>query len=472
MYCVVICGGSGSRLWPYSRQEHPKPFLALPSGHSLIQEAFLRAAALPQCREIITVTNRKLNFKAVEALKSLGLGLPASFILEPFGRNTAPAITVAALDAMARGGDQAELLILAADHLISDQGAFAKAVGEALELARRNLLVTFGVAPTRPETGFGYIEAEGAKVLRFVEKPDEAAARAYLESGRFFWNSGLFCLRAGALLAEMAALAPEVLKYSEAALAGATAADADERVLELDPGPFATAPDISIDYAVMEKSSLVAMVPCDIGWNDIGTWRAMAELAPADDRGNHVLGDSRTHLEDVTGCDIASEGRLVAALGVENLLVVDTPDALLVAAKDRVQDVRRVFERLKESGEEAVARHRTVYRPWGSFTLLGEGPRFKIKMLAIKPGGVLSLQRHQHRSEHWVVVSGMAEVTNGDRVFFLDTNESTYIKAGHDHRVANRGIIELVIIEVQSGDYLGEDDIVRLDDIYNRTSSS
>ena len=469
MFCVVICGGSGSRLWPYSREEHPKPFLALPNGHSLIQEAYLRAAGLPRCREIVTVTNRKLNFKAVEALRSLGLEQPASFILEPVGRNTAPAIAVAALDAAAREGDGAELLILAADHLISKQAAFAEAVDEALELAGRDLLVTFGMTPTRPDTGFGYIEAEGTRVVRFVEKPDEASARAFLESGNFFWNSGIFCFRAGAFLSELAKLAPRVLESSEAALAGASPMDSDERVLELDPERFSAAPGISIDYAVMEKSDRVAMVPCDIGWNDIGTWKALSELVPADENGNHVLGDSKTHLEDARGCDIASDGRLVAALGVDDLLVVDTPDALLVAAKDRAQDVRRVFDRLKEAGHESFLRHRTVYRPWGSYTLLGEGPRFKIKMLTIKPGGVLSLQRHHHRSEHWVVVSGMAEVTSDARVFFLDTNESTYIKAGHDHRVANRGIIDLVIIEVQSGDYLGEDDIVRLSDVYNRT---
>lgn len=411
MFCVVICGGSGSRLWPYSREEHPKPFLALPNGHSLIQEAYLRAAGLPRCREIVTVTNRKLNFKAVEALRSLGLEQPASFILEPVGRNTAPAIAVAALDAAAREGDGAELLILAADHLISKQAAFAEAVDEALELAGRDLLVTFGMTPTRPDTGFGYIEAEGTRVVRFVEKPDEASARAFLESGNFFWNSGIFCFRAGAFLSELAKLAPRVLESSEAALAGASPMDSDERVLELDPERFSAAPGISIDYAVMEKSDRVAMVPCDIGWNDIGTWKALAELVPADENGNHVLGDSKTHLEDARGCDIASDGRLVAALGVDDLLVVDTPDALLVAAKDRAQDVRRVFDRLKEAGHESFLRHRTVYRPWGSYTLLGEGPRFKIKMLTIKPGGVLSLQRHHHRSEHWVVVSGMAEVS-------------------------------------------------------------
>jgi mannose-1-phosphate guanylyltransferase len=354
------------------------------------------------------------------------------------------------------------LLVLSADHLISDQSAFDAAVGQALELVRQNFLVTFGVKPTRPETGYGYIEAEGHRVLRFVEKPDMEKAKEYLATGGFFWNAGIFCFKARVILSELAAYAPDLLAGVEKCL---TASDIGPvGTLELEAGGFAEVADLSIDYAVMEKSQRVAVVPCDIGWSDIGSWNVLADLYPADAQGNHVFGDAETILEDVRNCDICGEDRLVAALGVENLLVVDTPDALLVADKSKAQEVKQVYNRLKDEGHTAYKHHRTVYRYWGAYTRLETGPRFSIERVEIKPGASLSMRMHHHRSEHWIVVSGMAEVTRDDEVFLVDTNESIYIKAGHKHRVANRGLIDLVLIEVQSGDYLGEDDIVRFDD--------
>jgi len=472
MISVILCGGAGSRLWPLSRELHPKPFLPLPSGRSLLEEAYLQAAALPQTRKILTITNRELHFKAAEAGQTAGLNLPSAYILEPFGRNTAPAIAAAALAVAREGGPETPLLVMAADHLIADRAAFAQAVTRALDLAGQGLLVTFGLKPTRPETGFGYIEAEGHLVRRFVEKPDAETARGYLAAGNFYWNAGLFCFKAGVMLEELAMWAPEVLAGVTAGLDAAQAGKRPEPgVLPLAPEDFIAVPDISIDYAVMEKSARVAVVPCDLGWSDIGSWTVLAGLYPADGQGNHVFGGSETVLEDVRNCDIRSQDRLVAALGLENLLIVDTPDALLVTRKDREQDVKKIYNRLKAGGGEAHRQHRRAHRPWGSYTLLGQGPRFKIKRLEIKPGASISLQRHHHRSEHWIVVSGLAEVTRDDEVFLVDTNESTYIKAGHKHRVANLGLIDLVIIEVQSGDYLGEDDIVRFDDLYGRVPS-
>jgi len=482
---VILCGGAGSRLWPLSRDLHPKPFLTLPSGRSLLQEAYLHAAGLSQTRELITVTNRELHFKAREAYRAAGLNLPSTYILEPCARNTAPAIAAAALEIARSHGPEAPLLILAADHLIADQAAFAEAVTRALDLAGQGYLVTFGLKPTNPETGFGYIEAEGHKVRRFIEKPDEEKARGYLAAGNFYWNAGLFCFRAGVMLEELARWAPEVLSGVAACLNEAKTQDrpqASNSTIESPSVPdvvglwpkswFSAVPDISIDYAVMEKSDQVAVVPCDLGWNDIGSWTVLAGLNSADDRGNHVFSGTEAVLEDVQNCDICGQDRLVAALGVENLLVVDTPDALLVARKDREQEVKKIYNRLKSEEKETHRQHRTAHRPWGSYTLLGQGPRFKIKRLEIKPGAAISLQRHHHRNEHWIVVSGLAEVTRNGEVFLVDTNESTYIKAGHKHRVANLGLIDLVIIEVQSGDYLGEDDIVRFDDVYGRVPAA
>ncbi len=472
MISVILCGGAGSRLWPVSRELHPKPFLRLADGQSLIQKAFLHGAGLPEVKEILTVTNKELRLKVDEEFKSTRLQSALHYILEPFGRNTGPAIAGAALETKRRHGEETVMLILPADHLIADQPAFNAAVAQAVQLARQDFLVTFGIKPIRPETAYGYIEADGSQVRRFVEKPDQATALEYVDTGNFFWNAGIFCVKAATVLSELATYAPELLTGVEACLAASYRRAGTQKCetgnLELDAETFAAIPNISIDYAVMEKSKRVAMVPCDIGWNDLGSWETLCALNPADQDGNHISDPHRAVLHNVANCDIQTQERLVAALGVENLLIVDTPDALLVADKKNVQDVKLIYNRLKDEDHEAYKHHRTVYRPWGSFTLLETGPRFKIKRIELKPGASISLQLHHHRSEHWIVVSGMAEVTCDDKVFFLDTNESTYIKAGHRHRVANRGIIVLVMIEVQSGDYLGEDDIVRFDDIYGR----
>lgn len=473
MISVILCGGAGSRLWPVSREQHPKPFILLPDGHSLIGKSYAHAAELPCTSEILTLTNKSLHFKIEEEFKKNQIQLKHSYILEPFGRNTGPAITAAALHVKQQHGEATPILILAADHLISDQNSFQQAINQAQCLIEEGLLVTFGIKPSGPETGFGYIEAVGSKVLRFIEKPDEKTASGFLASGNFFWNAGIFCFKAGALLSELARHAPNMLRMVEDCLAASYIHnDGGETLMKLDSKTFAQVPDISIDYALMEKSDQVAVVPCDIGWNDIGSWTVLCNLEKSDPDGNHILGTHRNVLlEDVSNSDIYSDGRLVAALGVDNLLIVDTPDALLVADKRQVQNVKSIYNKLKVKADDTYKHHRTVYRPWGSYTLLESGPRFKIKRLEIKPGASISLQLHHHRSEHWIVVSGMAEVTCDDDVFFVATNESTYIKAGHKHRVANKGLITLVMIEVQSGDYLGEDDIVRFDDIYGRAAA-
>jgi mannose-1-phosphate guanylyltransferase/mannose-6-phosphate isomerase len=464
---TILCGGAGSRLWPVSRELHPKPFIRLADGVSLLQKAFLRGAALPAVAEILTVTNRELFFKTKDEYREVNAaGLATAYVLEPFGRGTAAAVAAAALRVAAAHGDAAVLLVLPADHLILDQAAFAEAVARAVALAGEGRLVTFGIRPDAPNTGYGYIEANGHEVLRFVEKPALETAKGYVASGRFLWNSGMFCFTAGAMLAEMRLHCPDIVAAVARCLekSRGTLGDGVAQV-ELDAEAFAAVPDDSIDYALMEKSRRVAVVPCDIGWSDIGSWSALGELAAADARGNRVEGEAVLH--DVSGCYIRSE-RMVGAVGVENLIVIDTPDALLIAHQSRAQDVKHVYGRLKELGHEAHKLHRTVHRPWGTYTVLEEGRGFKIKRIEVKPGASLSLQMHHHRSEHWIVVSGTAKVVNGERELAVNTNESTYIPAGNKHRLENATQAPLVMIEVQSGDYLGEDDIVRFDDIYGR----
>ncbi len=465
---TILCGGAGSRLWPVSREQHPKPFIRLADGQSLLQKAFNRGAALPNVAEILTVSNRDLFFKTEDEYREVNQRkLATSFILEPFGRNTAAAVAAAVLYATKTYGDDALLLVLAADHLISDEAAFAQAVAQAATLAQQGKIVTFGITPDTPETGFGYIEAEGTHVIRFVEKPDLEQAQAYVESGRYLWNSGMFCFSAGAMRREMEQHCPEVLQATAACIeASRTAAAKGFAQTELDAELFALVPDISIDYAVMERSSCVAVVPCSIGWSDIGSWNALGNLSAADARGNRVDGEALLH--DVTDCYIQSKDRLVAAVGVEHLIIIDTPDALLVADKERAQDVKHIYAALKAKGHEAYKLHRTVHRPWGTYTVLEESRRFKIKRIEVKPGSSLSLQLHHHRSEHWVVVSGMAKIVNGEQEVFVATNESTFIPAGFKHRLENPGVLDLVMIEVQSGEYLGEDDIVRFEDNYGR----
>ncbi|MFC4708917.1 mannose-1-phosphate guanylyltransferase/mannose-6-phosphate isomerase [Paraburkholderia caffeinitolerans] len=465
---VILCGGAGSRLWPVSRELHPKPFMRLADGQSLLQKAFLRAVDLPGVEEVLTVTNRELFFKTEDDFREVNHGNRAtSFILEPFGRNTAAAVAAAALRVAATHGPDATILVLAADHLIADQSAFAAAVKRAQELAATGKVVTFGIRPEAPETGYGYIEAEGDKVLRFVEKPSLEKAREYVESQRFLWNSGMFCFTAAAILREFKQHAKDILEATEACLAESRVAQANGWTqVELTASGFSKVREDSLDYAIMERCAQAAVVPCTIGWSDVGSWAAVSELAKADAEGNRVEGEALLH--DVQNCYFMSQDRLIGAVGVEDLIVIDTPDALLVANRHRTQDVKHVYATLKARGHEAYKVHRTVHRPWGTYTVLEEGTRFKIKRIEVRPGASLSLQMHHHRSEHWIVVSGMAKVVNGDQELFISTNESTYIPAGHKHRLENPGVIDLVMIEVQSGEYLGEDDIVRFQDIYGR----
>ncbi|MCL2000702.1 MAG: mannose-1-phosphate guanylyltransferase/mannose-6-phosphate isomerase [Planctomycetes bacterium] len=467
MINVVLCGGAGARLWPLSRELYPKPFIRFGDGESFLRKAFIRGAHMPQAEGFLVIANREFYFKAAEEYAALHLKLKASFILEPFGRNTGPAIAAAALKACRDSGEETPILVLPSDHLISNQEAFAALVSRGREFADAGRLVTFGITPTAPKTGFGYIEADRERVVRFVEKPSLEKATEYVESGRFLWNSGIFCFRAGVMLAELGRHAPELLRKVEATLA-ASAVNANG-ALELDEAAFAQVPDISIDYAVFEKSDKVAVVGCDsIGWNDIGTWTEYCGFAEEVAGGNRVTHPRQALLHDASNCDVNNYNRLVAVLGLENVLIVDTEDALLVADKSRAQDVRAVYERLKQVDHETYRRHRTVHRPWGYYTILEEGERFKAKRLGIRPGAKISLQLHHHRSEHWIVVSGMAEVACEGKTFFLNSNESTYIKAGQMHRVANPGKVDLILIGVQSGDYLGEDDIIRFEDSYGR----
>lgn len=468
---TILCGGAGSRLWPVSRELHPKPFIRLADGQSLLQKAWLRGATLPNVVETLTVTNRELFFKTEDEYREVASGelgnLANSYILEPFGRNTAPAIAAAALHVAATHGEDALLLVLAADHLIADQAAFAQAVVQAAHLAEQGKLVTFGIQPESAETGYGYLEVAGQDVKRFVEKPNLEKAQAYLASGCYLWNSGMFCFAAGTILSEMQQHCPEILAATRVCLEQSRKAQGKGYTqTELDAETFTSVSDDSIDYAVMEKSRNVAVVPCRIGWSDIGSWSALGDLTAPDAQGNRIEGEVLLH--DVSNCYIQSNQRIVGAVGVKDLIVIDTPDAVLVADRSRAQDVKHLYARLKAQGHEAHRLHSTVHRPWGTYTVLEEGARFKIKRIEVKPGASLSLQMHHHRSEHWIVVKGMAKVVNGQQELFINTDESTYIPAGHKHRLENPGVVDLVMIEVQTGEYLGEDDIVRFDDVYGR----
>lgn len=465
---VILSGGAGSRLWPVSRDLHPKPFIRLLDGQSLLQKAFLRGAHLPGVTDIVTVTNREQLFKTKDEYREVNKrGTRVSFLLEPFGRNTAAAVAAASIYVQTRYGENANLLVLPADHLISDWQAFAAAVATAQDLACEGKLVTFGIKPNAPETGYGYIEAEGHRVLRFVEKPSAEKAQEYLESGRYYWNSGMFCFSAATMLREMDQHCPDILQAVTHCMVQCLPAEGEScSQIELDAELFSRVPENSIDCAVMEKSAQVAVVPCDIGWSDVGSWSALSNLVAPDAQGNRIEGEALLH--DVTNTYIRAGDRLVGAVGVENLIIVDTPDALLVADRRRAQDVKHLYVQLKAQGHEAHRLHRTVHRPWGTYTVLEEGSRYKIKRIVVKPGASLSLQMHHHRSEHWIVVSGVAKVVSGETEKLVATNESTYIPAGHCHRVSNPGKIDLVMIEVQSGEYLGEDDIVRFEDDYGR----
>ena len=475
---VIICGGAGTRLWPVSREAFPKPLLKLADGQSLLQKTFLRASHVANADEVVIVTNRETYFltkdECVEAESSVS---KLGFILEPSARNTAAAIGVAAEVVREQHGADAIMLAMPADQLVEDEAAFGVAVQHAARAAQEGRIVTFGIRPTKPETGYGYIEFESAplpgadavhKVVRFVEKPQLSVAEELVADGRHLWNAGMFCFTAETMLAELAKYAPAVLEPSIAAVTEAKRSTSkDGYTIELDGAQFGRAEDISIDYAVMERSDNVNVVPCEMGWSDIGSWLAISELTAPDTRGNRIHGGAE--LYEVDNCFIRSEnGRMIGAVGVQDLIVVDTADALLIATRERAQDVKQIVAKLKKVNHDAYRLHRTVHRPWGTYTVLEEGDRFKMKRIVVKPNAQLSLQMHHHRSEHWIVVSGCADIVNGEQVISLQPNESTYIPAGHKHRLINPGVMDLVLIEVQCGEYLGEDDIVRFEDVYGR----
>ena len=480
---IILSGGTGTRLWPLSREAAPKPFMPLPDGETLLAKTARRALALPGVARLVTVTNRDYFFHTRDVYGSLGapLAVPTDYLLEPFGRNTAPAVAVAALFAMAQGLADSVLLVLPADHLIREQDAFATAVARATALARAGLLVTFGIAPTHPETGFGYIECGAAlpdadappafAVKRFVEKPVLAVAREYLTAGHFVWNSGMFAFTPAAIVAAFERHAPALLAACRP-VADAVAHGGGAGMQEIDAALFAAVSDISLDYAVMEPAAAagsVAVVRGTFDWSDVGSWQAVADLTEADVAGNRGRGE-RVAI-DTRDTYVHAEDRVVATVGVQNLVIVDTPDAVLVAHRDHLQRVKEVVGELKARGHEAYKLHKTVTRPWGSYTVLEEGPRFKIKRIEVRPGAALSLQLHHRRSEHWVVVQGTARVTRGDDIFDISANQSTYIPVETRHRLENPGTEALAIIEVQCGDYLGEDDIVRFSDVYGRTEA-
>ena len=464
---VILCGGSGTRLWPLSRESYPKQFYSLVEEETLLQSTIKRLSGLPGCETPLLVCNNQHRFLAAEQMRQIGLESP-SILLEPVGRNTAPATACAALSLIQSKGDSV-LFVLPADHIITDIQAFGRAVEMGALLAEQGKLVTFGIIPTAPETGYGYIKASNSlgtdtpafHVDSFVEKPDLHTAQNYIESGKYYWNSGMFMFKAGRYLEELEQYAPEMLHACTAACEKIVQ---DLDFLRLDAEAFTDCPSGSIDYTIMEKTDGAVVVPLDAGWSDLGSWTSLLELCPRDQDKNVVLGDVVT--KDVNNCYLRSEARLLTAVGVKDLIVVDSPDALLVVHKDRVQDVKAIVSQLKASGRKESISHRKVYRPWGAYESIDVYERFQVKRITVKPGGILSLQMHHHRAEHWIIVKGTARVTRGDKVLLLTEDQSTYIPLGVNHRLENPGVIPLELIEVQTGSYLGEDDIIRLEDVY------
>ena len=464
LQAVLLSGGSGTRLWPLSREAYPKQFLPLVGEDTMLQATWRRVAPVADAAPIV-VAGEDHRFLVAEQLRQVGVAA-ASILLEPVGRNTAPAIAAAALQAMADGDDPL-LLVLPSDHVVRDAEAFRAAVQEASAAAEAGALVTFGIVPTAPETGFGYIQAQAGegvrKVLRFVEKPDAATAQSYLDAGGYYWNSGMFLFRASRYLEELARFRADILDGARAAF---ETARRDGDFVRLAADAFAATPAESIDYAVMERTDAAMVLPVDIGWNDVGSWSALWDVAERDAAGN-------AHHGDVIAVDsrnsYAWSRRLVALVGVDDIVVVETDDAVLVARKDKVQQVKDVVTQLKQEQRTQAALHREVHRPWGSYASVAAGDGFQVKRIKVKPGAALSLQSHTQRAEHWIVVSGTARVTRDHDVFELHANQSTYIPIGAKHRLENPGSEVLELIEVQSGAYLGEDDIVRYEDVYGRS---
>ena len=468
---VILCGGSGTRLWPLSRSTYPKQFLRLTSEHSMLQETVLRLKGAAGVEAPVVICNQEHRFLVAEQLRAIGV-TPKLLLLEPVGRNTAPAVAAAAVR-LAESDPASLLLVLASDHVIQDTASFHRAIATAAAAAHQGLLTTFGIIPDSPETGYGYIR-RGAPmpglentyaVGQFVEKPDLANAGRFVASGDYFWNSGMFVLRASSYIEELQQFQPAVLAAARQSLASSRM---DLDFCRLDEAAFTACPSISIDYAVMEKTTLGAVVPVEMGWSDVGSWDALWELHDKTADGNVCEGD--VLVTDVTNTYIKAENRMVAAVGVEGLVIIETADAVLVASKSSSQDVKLLVDRMQTDKRTEHTTHRRVYRPWGSYEGIDAGPRYQVKRLTVNPGAKLSLQMHHHRAEHWIVVSGTAKVVRGDEEILLTENQSTYIPLGYKHRLENPGLVPLQLIEVQSGSYLGEDDIVRFADDYNRSS--
>ncbi len=455
---VILSGGVGSRLWPLSREHYPKQLLALVNEQTLLQNTITRLQDLPNQVDPLIICNETHRFLVAEQLRNIDVH-PEHIVLEPIGRNTAPAAAIAALMAP----EEALLLVLPADHFILDTAKFSEAVTAGISLAEQNNLVTFGIVPNSPETGYGYIKAQGVSVERFVEKPDLETAKQYVDSKEYYWNSGMFLFKASQYISELEKFAPDILAACRESI---TNAKQDQDFLRLDQTTFEKSPSISIDYAVMEQTQKAAVIPLDAGWNDVGAWSSLWEVSEQDTDNNVILGDVLT--ENAQNCYLRAENRLLAAIGVKDLTIVETADAILVAHKDHVQDVKKIVSRLKEQNRPEIELHRQVYRPWGSYECIDSEERFQVKRITVNPGASLSLQKHYHRSEHWIVVKGTARITKDDESFILSENQSTYIPLGIKHRLENPGKIPLELIEVQSGSYLGEDDITRYDDTYGR----
>ena len=460
---IILAGGTGSRLWPLSRELYPKQLLRLTADTSLLQTTLLRVAKIPEVLPPVIVVGEEHRFITLSQVEALGSVEEFSILLEPEGKNTAPAICGAA-HFCRDAGEDVVLLVLPADHVVLNEDRFVEAVQRAAKLASAGAVVTFGIKPASPETGYGYIElGEGDKVVSFKEKPDVEMAEKYLAQGNYYWNSGMFAFSLETALAEIEKNAPGIYAAMETAVAKGSH---DGHFFRFEKEAMASCPSDSIDYALMEKTDKAAVVIADLGWSDIGSWKALWDVQGKDKDGNVVKGD--VILTETKNCFVSSENRLVTTVGMEDTLVVETGDAVIVSPLSRSQDVKKVVTQLKDRKRNELSVHLTVYRPWGSYTVLEEQSRFQIKKITVTPGAKLSLQKHHHRSEHWVVVSGTAEVTNGEEVLLLHENQSTYIPAGTLHRLGNPGVIELELIEVQNGSYLGEDDIVRCDDVYGR----